>query len=174
MSKAFNERLETYRKLKEANPDEKLAFFAAHFGVNIGTVSRWNKKLKKLSIQEEAIDELRAQIEKEMEAKYQGRFEDQEREREEAAAKKAEAERRKRENKREYFKHILQTCQKVDVYPNSTVDVTWQGHRFTLIGGQKNTVPEVIAGVWQESQKAQAQANLTIARFATGQYLGKV
>ncbi len=174
MSKAFEERLEAYRVLKEANPDEPLRFFADEFNVNIGTVSRWNKKLKKLDIKEEAIGELRAQIEKEMEAKYQSRFEDQEREREAAVAKKAEAERRKRENKREYFKRILRECPKVDIHPNSTVDVTWQGHRFTLIGGQNNTVPDVIAGVWKESQKAQAEANLTMARLATGQYLGKV
>ncbi len=170
MGKAYDEKLETYRILKEANPDEPLRFFAEEFKVNIGTVSRWNKALKKQSIQEEAIDELRAKIEKEMEAKYKGIAEDKER----VKAEKAETDRRASENKREHFKRIFKECQKVDIYPATTVDVTWQGFRVTLIGGVKNTVPEVIAGVWRESQKAEQQSAQTIARFGKGQYLGKV
>ncbi len=170
MGKAFEEKLEAYRQLKEANPDEKLAFFADHFGVNIGTVSRWNKKLRGLSIEER----IRAELEKEFEARVRAVVGELEEDREKAAAKKAEAERWKQESRHQLHARTLKECPKVDVYPSSTIDVTWQGHRYTLTGGVKNTVPEVIAGVYYESQKAGQQSAHTIARYQAGQYLGKM
>lgn len=170
MSKAFEEKLEAYRKLKEANPKEKLAFFAAHFGVNIGTVSRWNKKLDGLSIEER----IRAELEKEFEARVQAVVDKHEAEREKAAAKRAEAEKRKSENRHARFRRIFNECAKVDIHPAKTEDITWQGIRVTIIGGQINRVPGVIAGVWRESQKAKQQSANTITRYQAGQYLGKM
>lgn len=174
MSKAYEEQLERYRQLKEQHPDEPLRFFAEHFGVHIGTVSRWNKALKKLSIQEEAIEEIETRLRKEYEAKLQAILEDKEQEREVAARKKAEAEKRKSENRRQYLTRVLRECAQVDIYPSKTVSVTWQGHRYVLIAGEKNTVPDIIAGIWRDSQGAQREASQTIARYEAGQYLGRV
>jgi len=170
MRQAFREKLERYRQYKEEHPGETQAFYAEHFDVDGSTISRWNDKLQELSIE----DRIRAQLEKEFEARVQAVAGDLEVEREAAAAKKAEKERRKAENKREHFKRILRECPKVDIYPNATVDVTWQGFRHTLIGGVKNVIPEVVAGVYYESQRAQAEANRLIAQFVRGQHLGKV
>ena len=170
MAKAFDEKLEVYRKLKEANSDEKLAFFATHFGVNIGTVSRWNKKLRGLSIEER----IRAELEKEFEARVQAVVDKHEAEREKVAAKKAAAEKRASENRHAHHARTFRECAKVDIYPSKTEDVTWNGHRVTVYAGKKNTVPDVIAGTWRESQMAGQQAAQTIARYQAGQYLGKM
>ena len=174
MSKPYDEKLEAYHKLREQHPDEPLRFFADRFGVNVGTVSRWSKALKKLDIKGEALDELRAKIEKEMEAKYKGIYEDQEQARAAAAAKKEEAERLVSENRRQHHQRVFNECARVDIWPSETVDVTWNGHRMTLVGGVKNTVPEVIAGVWLDSQKQKQQAAQTIDRYKMGQFLGKM
>ncbi len=172
--KRYQERLQQYAALREQHPAEPLAFFAKHFSVDVGTVSRWNKALKKQSIKEEAIGELETRLRKEYETKLQTILEDKEQEREEAARKKVEAEQRKSENRRQHFRRILKECQEVDIYPSKTEDVTWQGFRYTLIGGQKNTVPDVIAGVWRESQKAQQRVARLISHLSRGQHLGKV
>ena len=170
MSKAFDEKLEAYRQFKEQHQGEPLAFFAAHFGADVSTISRWNRKLKKLDIKGEALDELRTQIEKEMEAKYAGIAEDKE----QARAAKEAAQQRASENRRQHFQRIFNECAKVDIYPSETTDVTWQGHRMTLIGGVKNTVPEVIAGVYLDSQNQKQQASRTIEYYKAGQHLGRV
>ena len=174
MSKPYDEKLEAYRQLRERHPDETLRFFAEYFNVNQGTVSRWNKALKKQSIKEEAIDELETRLRKEYEAKLQGILDEKEQEREEAERKKQEDEELASTNRRQYFKNILDRCATEDIYPSETTDVTWQGFRFTLIGGVKNTVPEVIAGVWRDSQKQKQQATQTIERYKLGQFLGKM
>ena len=170
----YEERLEAFQKLKAEHPDEPLAFFAAHFGVNTGTVSRWGKALKKQTIKEEALDELETRLRKEYEAKLQAVLDEKETERAERERKKREAERLASESRHEYFKRILEECPRVDVYPSSTVDVTWQGFRFTITGGVKNTVPEVIAQVYADSQRQGQQASNTVARYQAGQYLGRV
>jgi len=168
--KPYEERLQEYAKLKAEHPDEPLRFFAEKFNVNIGTVSRWGKALKKLDIKGEALDELRTQIEKEMEAKYKGIAEDKE----QARAAREAAQQRASENRRQHFQRIFNECAKVDIYPSETTDVTWQGHRMTLIGGVKNTVPEVIAGVYLDSQNQKQQASRTIEYYKAGQHLGRV
>jgi len=172
--KPYEERLEAYAKLKEQHPDENLSFFADHFGVNMGTVSRWNKALKKLDIKGEALDELRTQIEKEMEAKYKGIFENQEQAREEAAAKKAAAEKLKSENRRDHFRRILNECARETIVTSKDEDITWQGHQFHIKGGVPTEVPEVIAGVLRDALKARGQSTNTIARYQSGQYLGRM
>jgi len=174
MSKVYDEKLEAYAKLKAEHPAEPLRFFADHFGVNQGTVSRWNKALKKLSLKEEAIDELETRLRKEYDAKLQTLLDEKAEEQAEREHKRLLAEERVSENKRQYFQRIFNECQKVDIYPSETIDVTWQGIRVTLFGGQKNTVPEVIAGVYLDSQKQGQQAANTIARYQAGQHLGKL
>lgn len=170
MTKAFAEKLAAYRELKEQHPKEKLAFFAAHFGVDASTVSRWNIKLKEQTVEER----IRAKLEKEFEARVQAVVDEHEAERQKAASRKAEAERRKTENRHAHHARTLRECAKVEVWPSKTVDVTWNGHRYTLTGGVKNVVPEVIAGVYLESQKAKQQSANTIARYTSGQYLGRM
>ncbi len=170
MKKVFREKLKAYRDLKAEHPKKPLAFFAKHFEVSSGTVSRWNRRLEELTIE----DRIRAELEKEFEARVQAIADKHEAEREKAAAKKAEAERRKTENRHAHHARTLRECAKVEVWPSRTVDVTWQGHRFTLTGGVKNVVPEVIAGVYYESLRAGRESAQTIARYQAGQYLGKL
>lgn len=174
MARAYEERLERYAKFKEEHPDEGLAFFAEWAGVNIGTVSRWNKALKKFSIQEEAIDELETRLRKEYEAKLQALLDEKEHEREEAARKKAEAEKRASENRREHFKRILKECPRETIVTSRDESITWQGFNFQIKGGVPTEVPEVIAGVLRNAQKARGEASWTIQRYAAGQHLGKV
>jgi len=170
MKQAFREKLERYRQYKEEHPGETQAFYAKHFSIDGSTISRWNDKLQELSIE----DRIRAKLEKEFEARVQAVVDKHEAERAEAAAKKEEAERRKSENRHQHHARTFKECARVDIYPSKTEDVTWNGHRVTLIGGQKNTVPEVIAGVWRDSQNAKQQSANTIARYTAGQYLGRM
>ena len=172
--KPYEERLEAFRKLKAEHPDEPLAFFAEHFGVNMGTVSRWNKALKKLSIQEEAIEEIETRLRKEYEARLHTILDEREAERAEAAAKKAAAEKLKSENRRDYFRRILNECARETIVTSKDEDITWQGHQFHIKGGVPTEVPEVIAGVLRDALKARGQSTNTIARYQSGQYLGRM
>ena len=168
--KPYEERLEEYAKLKAEHPDEPLRFFADHFGVNVGTVSRWGKALKKLDIKGEALDELRTQIEKEMEAKYAGIAEDKE----QARAAKEAAQQRASENRRQHFQRILNTCARETIVTSQDEDITWQGHQFHIKGGVPTEVPEVVAGVLRDAQKQRGQASRTIEYYKAGQHLGRV
>lgn len=170
-----NPRLEQYKRLLAEEPGQLRKWYAEQVGVTPGTIGRWNKKLDKRSVEQCMIDTLRVTLQAEFDAKLKAALGEQEREREEAARKKQEAEARGSTKRRAYFKRILDTCAEVDIWPDSTVDVTWQGFRVRLIGGVKNTVPEVIAGVWRDSQKQKQQAEQTIRSYAEKQqYLGRV
>lgn len=170
----YEERLEAYRLLREEHPDEPLHFFAEHFDVHIGTVSRWNKALKKQTIKEEATEELEERLRKEYEAKLQALWDEKEHERAERARKKREAEGRASEHRRAHFKCILDECPRETVVANRDEDITWQGFPFHIKGGVPTEVPEVIAGVLRDAQKARKVASRTIARYTRGQYLGKI
>ena len=174
MSKAYDARLAAYAAFRDQHPAEPLRFFAAHFGVNVGTVSRWNRALKKLNIQEEAIDELETRLRKEYEAKLQALLDDKEQERAEAARKKAEAERLRSESRRQHFARILKECARETIVTSQNESITWQGVRYDIPGGVPTEVPEVIAGVWRDAQKARGEASRTIQRYSMGQHLGKV
>ena len=174
MSKAYDARLAAYAAVREQHPAAPLAFFAAHFGVHIGTVSRWNKALKKQSIKEEALDELETRLRKEYEAKLQALLDDKEAERAEAAAKKAAAERLRSESRRQHFARILKECARETIVTSQNESITWQGVRYDIPGGVPTEVPEVIAGVWRDAQKARGEASRTIARYGAGQHLGHV
>ena len=170
--KPYEERLEAYAKLKAEHPAEPLAFFAEHYGVNQGTVSRWNKALKKLSLKEEAIDELETRLRKEYDAKLQTLLDEKAEERAEREHKRLLAEERANTNRHAYFKRILDECAREIIITNSNEDITWQGFQFHIQGGVPTEVPEVIAGVLRDSQKQGQQAANTIARYKAGQYLG--
>jgi len=170
MSKAFDEKLEAYRQFKEQHQGEPLAFFAAHFGADVSTISRWNRKLKKLDIKGEALDELRTQIEKEMEAKYAGIAEDKE----QARAAREAAQQRASEGRRQHFQRILNTCARETIVTSQDEDITWQGHQFHIKGGVPTEVPEVVAGVLRDAQKQRGQASRTIEYYKAGQHLGRV
>lgn len=164
-----SDKFERYRELLAEHPGEQNKWYAKELGVTPGTVGRWNRKLSDHSIEER----LRAKLEAEFEEKLRAVLDEHESERQERERKKREAEEQADVSRRAYFQRILDECQKVDIYPSETVPVTWQGFTYTLIGGQTNTVPEVIAGVWKTSQGAQQEAEQIIRSYTKGQYLGK-
>lgn len=170
-----SEKFERYQELVAERPGELNKWYAKEVGVTPGTISRWNKKLDKRSIEERIADEVRAKLEAEFEAKLRAVLDEHESERQEREHKKHKAEERAHVSRRAYFKRILDESETEIVSPAHDEDVTWQGFHYFLKGGQDNEVPSVIAGTWRQGQEARAQADALCRGYAEHhQYLGKI